>query len=254
MEENHSNAEALRQMPTLTRYADQYGQASDYFALAHPSLPNYVGLWSGDTQGITSDCGVGPGCQPAGPTVWGQTLAAGKTAKAYQESMTSNCQTASSGNYVARHGPWAYFTDPTEQAGCAANDVPLGTTTAGALLDDVRSGQLPVTGEITPNLTDDAHDGTLAQADAWLGSWLPVLTAGPDYRSGNLTIIVTFDEDDSSQGNQVPLVVIDPHLSHTVVSGTFNHYSLTRWLDDNAGVARLRNAATAPDLRAAFGL
>jgi hypothetical protein len=65
---------------------------------------------------------------------------------------------------------------------------------------------------------------------------------------------VTFDEDDGSQSNRVALVVIDPRLKGKTVTGTFNHYSLTRWLDDNAGVARLRNAAGAADLRAAFGL
>ncbi len=254
MEENHSESEALSQMPTLAGYAAQYGQATNYFAISHPSLPNYVAIWSGDTQGISSDCGVGPGCQPSGPTVWGQTIAAGETAKAYQESMTSNCQTSGGGAYVARHGPWPYFTDATEQADCAANDVPLGTTTGGNLLTDVQSGNLPVTGEITPNLDNDAHDGTLAQADSWLQGWLPIIMAGPDYQSGDLTIVVTFDEDDSSQGNNVPLVVIDPRLSNVQVTGTFNHYSLTRWLEDNAGVSLLRNAASAPDLRAAFGL
>ena len=254
MEENHSQAEALSQMPTLTSYANQYGQASDYSAISHPSLPNYVAIWSGDTQGISSDCGVGPGCQPAAPSVWGQTIGAGETAKAYQESMTSNCQTSSSGAYVARHGPWPYFADATERAECNAADVPLGTTTAGNLLNDVNSGNLPVTGEITPNLNNDAHDGTLAQADTWLGQWLPIIMSGPDYTSGNLTIVVTFDEDDSSQGNVVQFVAIDPRLSHVVVSGAFNHYSLTRWLEDNAGVPYLRNAATAPDLKAAFGL
>ena len=254
MEENHSQSEALSQMPVLTSYANQYGTASDYSAISHPSLPNYVALWSGDTQGISSDCGVGPGCQPGAPSVWGQTIAAGGTAKAYQESMTSNCQTSSAGAYVARHGPWPYFADATERAECNANDVPLGTTSAGSLLNDINSGNLPVTGEVTPNLNNDAHDGTLAQADTWLGQWLPVIMAGPDYTSGNLTIVVTFDEDDSSQGNVVQFVAIDPRLNHVVVSGAFNHYSLTRWLDDNAGVPYLRNAATAPDLKAAFGL
>ena len=254
MEENHSETEALAQMPVLTSYADQYGQATDYSAISHPSLPNYVAIWSGDTQGITSDCSVAASCQPAGPTVWSQTIAAGETATAYQESMTTNCQASSSGAYVARHGPWPYFADATDQAECDANDVSLGTTTSGNLLNDVTNGNLPVTGEITPNLNDDAHDGTLAQADAWLGQWLPIIMAGPDYTSGNLTIIVTFDEDDSTQGNIVQFVAIDPHLNHVVVTGAFDHYSLTRWLEDNAGVAYLRNAATAPDLRTAFGL
>jgi acid phosphatase len=254
MEENHSETESLSQMPVLTGYADEYGQATDFTAIGHPSLPNYVAIFSGDSQGITSDCDVGSGCAPAGPTVWSQTIAAGETAKAYQESMTTNCQASSSGAYVARHGPWPYFTDPTDQAECNADDVPLGTTTSGNLLNDVDSGNLPVTGEITPNLNDDAHNGTPAEADAWLGQWLPIIMAGPDYTSGNLTIIVTFDEDDSTQGNDVQFAVIDPNLSHAVVTAPFNDYSLTKWLDDNAGVSELRNAATAPDLRAAFGL
>jgi len=254
MEENHSASEALSQMPTLAGYADRYGQATKYFAITHPSLPNYVAIWSGDTQGISSDCDPGPGCAPAGPTVWSQTLAAGETSKAYQEAMASNCQQASAGTYAARHGPWSYFADPADRAGCEADDVPLGTTTGGNLLSDVQQGSLPVTGEITPDVDDDAHNGSLAEADAWLGSWLPIITAGPDFRSGHLTVIVTFDEDDSSENNQVPFVVIDPHLSHVVANGTFNHYSLTRWLEENAGVSLQRSAVSAPDLRAAFGL
>ena len=255
MEENHSQSEALASMPYLTSMANQYGQATNYFAISHPSLPNYFAIFGGSTFGTSSDCSVGSsGCVPAATSVWDQTIAAGETAKAYQESMTTNCQSSSGGAYAPKHGPWPYWTDATGQANCSANDVPLGTTASGNLLNDINSGNLPVTGEITPNLNNDAHDGTLAQADTWLQGWLPIIMAGPDYTSGNLTIIVTFDEDDSSQGNKVQFVAIDPRLSHVVVNGAFNHYSLTRWLDDNAGVPLLRNASSAPDLRAAFGL
>jgi acid phosphatase len=144
--------------------------------------------------------------------------------------------------------------DTAERAGCQANDVPSGTTSSGPLLDDVRGGTLPVTGELTPNLCNDAHDCSLGTADAWLAGWVPILMAGPDYRSGHLTIIVTFDEDDGSQSNHVPFVVIDPQVKTALVTARVDHYSLTRWLDDNAGVTRLRNAASAFDLRAAFGL
>jgi hypothetical protein len=255
MEENHSQSEALASMPYLTSLANQYGQATNYFAISHPSLPNYLAIFGGSTFGTSSDCGVGSsGCIPAATSVWDQTIAAGETAKAYQEPMTSNCQSGSAGAYAPKHGPWPYWTDATGRANCSANDVPLGTTTSGNLFNDINSGNLPTTGEITPNLNDDAHDGTLAQADSWLQGWLPIIMAGPNYTLGNLTIIVTFDEDDSSQGNKVQFVAIDPSLSQVVVSGTFNHYSLTRWLDDNAGVSLLRNASSAPDLRAAFGL
>jgi phospholipase C len=242
-------------MPHLATWANTYGRASNYSAIAHPSLPNYLAIWGGSTFGVTSDCSVGStGCTPTGPSVFGQTLAAGKTATAYQESMTSNCELSGSGDYAPRHGPWPYWVDSAERAGCRANDVPSGTPTNGNLRDDINAGQLPITGELTPNLCNDAHDCSLATFDGWLATWIPALIAGPDYRSGDLTIIITFDEDDGSQSNNVAFVVIDPRLSGKTVTGTFNHYSLTRWLDDNAGVAELRNAGTAPDLRAAFGL
>lgn len=254
LEENHNRSQAMSGMPYLSSLASQYGQATGYNAITHPSLPNYLAIFGGSTFGVTSDCSVGSsGCVPAAPSVWGQTLAAGGTAKAYQESMTSNCQTGGSGNYAPRHGPWPYWTDAPERGYCSANDVSMGTTTSGNLLNDINAGNLPVTGEMTPNLCNDAHDCSLGTADNWLKSWVPKLMAGPDYTSGNLTIAVTFDEGDSASNN-VAFVVIDPRLSGKTVTGSYNHYALTRWLDDNAGVSYLRNASTAGDLRAAFGL
>lgn len=253
--ENHSDQEALAHMPHLAGWAKSYGQATNYSAITHPSLPNYLAIWGGSTFGVSSDCGVGSsGCTPSGPSVFGQTLAAGKTATAYQESMGSPCQTSGSGGYAPRHGPWAYWQDSTERAACRQNDIASGTPSSGNLHDDIASGQLPITGELTPNLCNDAHDCSLATFDGWLAKWVPALMAGPDYRSGNLTILITFDEDDGSQGNDVALVAIDPRLSGKTVTGRFSHYSLTKWLDDNAGVPELRNAGSAPDLRAAFGL
>jgi hypothetical protein len=253
--ENHSQAEALSQMPHLSSWGKTYGQATNYYAVAHPSLPNYLAIFGGSTFGITSDCSVGnSGCVPTAPSVFGQTVAAGKTAKAYQESMTSNCQTGGSGNYAPRHGPWPYWSDATERSACASGDVPSGTTSSGALANDIAAGTLPVTGELTPNLCNDGHDCALSTADSWLASWIPKIMSGADYKAGRLTIVITFDEDDSSQQNKVAFVVIDPRLSAKSVTGTFNHYSLTRWLDANAGVTPLRNAASAADLRAAFGL
>ena len=80
------------------------------------------------------------------------------------------------------------------------------------------------------------------------------MMVGPDYTAGHLTIVITFDEDDRSSANNVAFVVIDPRLHGKTVTLTANHYSLTRWLDDNAGIALLNKAATAANLKAAFGL
>ena len=151
-----------------------------------------------------------------------------------------------------KHAPWAYFVD--EAASCRAGMVPAGTPQAGALADDVAAGSLPTVGMLVPDLTHDAHDGTLATADQWLASWLRAVLAGPDFTSGRLAVVVTADEDDTRSGNQVLTVVVAPGVAGRVVSAPLTHYSLTGLLCQVAGVPPLREAATAPSFADAFGL
>ena len=54
--EDYSTVIGNTQMPQLNALAKKYVTLSNYFAVSHPSLPNYISLMSGDTQGITSDC------------------------------------------------------------------------------------------------------------------------------------------------------------------------------------------------------
>jgi hypothetical protein len=249
MEENHTASEFYAGLPYLNTLATTYGRATDYDAITHPSLPNYLAIFGGSTFGTSSDCAVGCGPTSANTSVFDQTIAAGGTARAYAESMPSNCDTSNSGNYVTKHNEWVYFSNPTSRANCDADDVPLTELQA-----DISAGTLPTTGQITPNIQDDWHTGTAAEANTFLETWIPALMAGPDYTSGKLSIVVVADEDDNSSPNGVPFVVINKALSAKVVNGAFNHYSLTRWLDDNAGVPPLLNASGASDIGAAFGL
>jgi len=173
--------------------------------------------------------------------------------KGYVESMSSNCST-SGPNVLARHDPAEYYTDLG--ASCAVDDVPLGTATSGALLTDVNAGTLPTFATVTPNAIDDMHDGSIAQGDAWLSKWLPIITSGPDYQSGHLTILIVWDEG-SGSGNvpsRVPMLAISPYVPHGTSSATaFTHYSLLKAAEDVAGVPELGAAASANSLRSAFG-
>jgi phosphatidylinositol-3-phosphatase len=251
MEENHSAGQVFPGgMPYLWRLARTYGRAKAWSAITHPSLPNYLAIFSGSSFNDPQDCPPGSGCTYPGPSVFGQALLAGATARSYEESMPRPCDQASSGTYDVNHNPWAYI--PGEAAQCRADDVPAGTTAVGALVSDVRSGSLPAVGLITPNLIHDAHDGTLAQADNWLRSWIPVLMSGPDWRSGRLAIAVAFDEGDTA--NHVPFVLIAPGVSRAVLKKAVNHYALTRLIDEIIGARPLRQAATAPSLARLFGL
>jgi phosphatidylinositol-3-phosphatase len=149
--------------------------------VTHPSLPNYLAIGGGSTFAVTDD--NAPSAHPiSGASVFGQTLTAGKPARLYAETMPSNCDLTDSGSYAVKHNEWAYFNDATERSGCTANDVPMGTTTSGNLISDINAGRLPVTGQMTPNLCNDAHDCSLATADTWLNGWVPKLWPDPIIR------------------------------------------------------------------------
>jgi phosphatidylinositol-3-phosphatase len=250
MEENHSVQQAFPSgMPYLWSLAQRHAYATDWSDVAHPSLPNYLAIFAGSAFNDPSDCPPAPGCSYQGPSVFGQALARGKSAKAYEESMPQPCDAGFVGEYDVNHNPWAYF--PSESASCRADDVPAGTPGDGALADDVRAGALPDVGLVTPNLLHDGHDGTLAQADAWLRGWMPVLMSGPDWRSGRLAIVVVFDEGETTE--QVPFVLIAPGLSGVKISAPANQYALTRLIDDVIGAPPLRQADSAVNIAPLLG-
>jgi len=254
VEENHSASSAVQQMPYLAALADAYGQSTDYRAVAHPSLPNYLAITGGSTYGVTDD--NAPASHPITEAdVFDNAVTAGHTAKTYAESMPAPCTREPAGRYAVKHNAWAYFADPTARDNCQRFDVPAGTTAAGPLRTDIDAGALPTVGELIPDLCNDGHDCSLGTADNWLRQWLPVLMAGPDYRSGNLAIVVTFDEDDADSGpNTVLTTIIAPNIAHLRGDGGLTHYSLSRYLAEVSGTPPPGAAAAAASLRSAFGL
>lgn len=246
IEENHSLAQMKSSMPFVYGLARTYAYASNYRAIRHPSLPNYLAIAGGSTFGVTDD--KDPAAHRIrGASVFDQARRVGRTAKVYAESTPRNCALTSSGPYAVRHNPWTYFVD--HRTACRRYDVGLS-----ALTSDAAAGHLPTVGMVVPNLVHDAHDGSLAAADAWIRKQILAVQAGPDWQSGRLAIVVTADEDDHSQGNLVLTVVASKYQSHRVVTTPLNHYSLTRFIDDVAGTRYLRKAATASSMTAAFGV
>ena len=245
MEENHTQTQSKAHMPYLVSMQKTFGLAAHHTAATHPSLPNYLDIVGGSTFGVTND-DPPSAHRIKGQSVFGAALARGKTARTYNETMTSNCQTHSRGTYAVKHNPWAYFT--AERAACKLYDLPLT-----ALPADIRRGRLPTVGMLTPNLCNDAHDCSLRTADAFLKTWLPRLMGGPDYKSGKLAIVVTFDEGIGSN-QTVGTLVINPALHGKRVNAALTHLALSRWLYRVSGSKPQNGAATAADFGAAFGL
>ena len=246
VEENHSLDGMTAGMPYTASLAERYGYATDYHAIRHPSLPNYIAIAAGSTYGVADDK-VPAYHRLSGRSVFGQALRNHRSAATYAESMPVPCGRTNAGAYAPKHNPWTYFAG--ERTGCRAHDRSMS-----AFGSDVAAGRLPRVGMVVPNLRHDAHDGSLATADTWFKAQMTKVFAGPDWRSGRLAVVLTADEDDHTQGNTVLTVVIHPSQDHRVVTTRLTHYSLTRLYDEVAGLPYLRNAATAPSMATAFGL
>lgn len=251
VEENHSYADVINNsaMPYFNSLASKYGLATQYFADAHPSLPNYLVLTTGQMETI-SDTFSGT---INDDNVVRELTKAGKTWKSYAESLPSTGYTGGdTGLYVRRHNPFTYLSDVENNSAAASNVVPFTQ-----FATDLANNALPQYSFIVPNLDDDAHNGTLAQADAWLQTNIAPLIASPGFQSSGL-LIITFDEGDQSDlnhgGGQVATLIIGTRVKPGFQSkNLYQHESTLRLVLAGSGVNSFPGlAATAPDMTEFF--
>jgi acid phosphatase len=236
MMENHSYNEIIgsSQAPYINSLVAKHGVASNYSAVAHPSLPNYLASSGGSTFGVTTDC---TNCFQTQPNIAVDRVeASGRTWKAYMESMPSACFVGDSGEYAQKHNPFIYYDDVRLNSTECAKDVPytqLTTDLAGA-------ATTPDYVWITPNLLDDMHDGTIAQGDTWLADNVPAILNSPAFTTQNSVLNIVWDEDDSTQGNQVASIIINSAVTpgyHSTVA--YTHYSWLKTIETAWGLTSL---------------
>jgi hypothetical protein len=219
--------------PYLTRLAHTYATAPRSYAIRHPSLPNYLALMSGSTQGVTNDC---TSCQARGPNLGTQLDAKGVSWRSYAEGLPKPCFTGgSAGRYAKKHDPFAYWAS-TRCGHRAAFD---------ALDRDLAQGTLPAFALVVPDLCHDMHDCSVATGDRFLSVLVPRLLKG---LGPNGYLVVTFDEGSSSArgGGRIPTIVAGPGAARGRVSNAFvNHYGVLRTIEDTFGVPHLGGAADA---------
>jgi acid phosphatase len=247
VEENHSYSEVLGNsaMPYLNSLASQYGVATQYFANTHPSIGNYFMLTTG--QLVTND-------DTFAGTVSVDNIvrdlnASGKTWKSYAESIPSQGYTGGdSYPYAKRHNPFSYFTDVVNSSSQAQNLVSLSQFNS-----DLANNQLPSFSFLVPDLLNDAHDGTLQLADAWLQQNIAPLISNSAFQQGGLLIIV-FDEaetsDSANGGGHVAALIISAKAQPGHQSTTlYQHQSTLRLILQGLSVPAYPAAASnAPEM------
>ena len=137
--------------PYVNGLLSDHGLAARYYAVSHPSLPNYLALTAGSTFGISSDC---TGCFVNATNLADQVESSGRSWKAYMESMPSSCYVGDAYPYMQKHDPFIYYNDiRTNATRCAAYVVPFTQLRA-----DLTNGTVPNFAWITPNMCNDMHD------------------------------------------------------------------------------------------------
>jgi len=222
--ENHaeSSIDEGNQAPAFERFAARYADLTDYTAVAHPSLPNYLALVSGSTQGVTDDCTT---CGPWPRSIGGLLTHAGKTWGGYAEGYPS------SPLFAKKHMPFLYFTDGARYV---------------HPLSSFNPRRLPAFSFVAPNLCNDAHDCPLATANAFLERWLPPLLQVP-----STAVFVLFDEGTTSiggGGRTEAFVAGTAVKRHVVLRQGVNHYTVLRTIEDLFRLPHLGASRTATPL------
>ena len=256
--------------PYINGLASNFSLAADYYAVTHPSLPNYLSMIAGYYP-VKTDCNntVGPGCvQPASQqTIVNLLGSAGISWGAYAEGMPSSCWMKINSPYYPKHVPFLYFANitggannesvpPQGNTNCQNHVTEMGNLSSrtGPFYSALATNTLPSFVFLTPNICDDMHNKCagpteIAQGNKWLSQVVPIIENSSSWPS--TVVFITWDEaastDKSGFGNvaggKVPLIVVSPFAKKGYVSTgyQYSHYSLlatTEWLFNIGNLGR----------------
>ena len=236
--------------PNLNKLIGQGALATNYYANSHPSIGNYFMLTTG--QILTND--------DASTTVENvdsiarRMLANNASFKVYAEGITQGYVGGNNGLYLIRHNPFALL-----------SDIAGSKQVAGAVLwpfpqfgADASTNALPAFSFIVPDIDDDAHTGTVQQADGWLqANVIAALSGNPAFQPGGDGVLaVVFDEaatsDTTHGGGHVAAAFWGPNVKsgYTQASSTlYQHESMLRTIMEALQLPNPPAAAsTAPDM------
>jgi len=219
--------------PTFNSLARRYAQLGRYHAVAHPSLPNYLALVSGSTQGIHDDC---TDCIVNAVSLADTLAKAGRTWKTYAEGLPSPGFTGPGANaYAKKHDPFLYFAGVLRHPEWLRRVVPFSS-----FAEDLRARRLPSFSLVVPNLCNDMHDCGVATGDRWLARNIVPVLASPQLAGS--VVFVVFDEGttDIGGGGEVAALVLGPLVRPgSTYARPTSHYGLLRTIEDAWGLPLL---------------
>ncbi len=222
-------------LPDFNKLARYYTLLTQYYAITHPSLPNYLAIIGGDTFGITFDC---TSCNVNNQSLPDLIETGGRTWKMYQEDMPSPCFTgAEAGNYAIKHDPFIYFMPIRLHASqCKRSIVPLTQ-----LSSDIAARALSNFIFVTPDICNDAHDCDMPIADAWLQSFMNQPMPHLEQSDQSYLIVLTWDEGQGNHsccglpaeaGSRIATILVSRQAKNGFQDNMpYTHYSLLKTIE-----------------------
>lgn len=234
VEENHSHQEIQDNpsAPYMNSLMNQGANLTNYYAIEHPSQPNYLDLFSGSNQGVTND--EVPKVKFSTANLGSALIERNYSFGGYSEDLPSigfNGPSAGDGGYARKHNPWVNFTNVPKEVNQPLANFPKDFN------------QLPTVSFVIPNLQNDMHDGTIQEADQWLKKYMDAYVKWA--KTHNSLLIVTWDEDDNSQNNKIPTFFVGPMVKTGQFTKDYNHFNLLRTIEDIYGLSHAGKSQTA---------
>ena len=192
-EENHSYEDIVgnAQMPYYNQLIQQNGLATQFYSDQHSSLPALMWYVAGAAVEPNNDT---TSCQHSNDNIVRELLNQGYNWRAYQTDLPNPGFQGLYGGpdnvYYRRHNPLIDFTDVCPGTGQDTSSVPYTQMAA-----DFAAGNTVNYAYITPDTDEDAHNGTLQEADEWLQSNVPAILSRPEFSPGGDGILfIVWDE------------------------------------------------------------
>ena len=254
-EENHSFEDVVgnAQMPYYNQLIHQYGLATQFYSDQHSSLPALMWLVAGAAVEPNNDT---TSCHHTEDNVVRELLKHGLTWRSYQVNMPSagfqGLYGGADNLYYRRHNPLIDFSDVCPGTGQDTKSVPYSQIAADFAGDKTANYSY-----VTPDTDEDAHDGTLQEADEWLEENVPAILDRPEFQPGGDGILfVVWDEGtlgtdnrcsasvSQGCGGRTAALVIGPQVKHGYQSTvTYHNESVLKTVCTAMGLTTCPGAA-----------
>lgn len=257
---NYSDIIGNANAPYLNSLTNTGGLATNYHAVIHPSVNNYLAAISGQTyttvppavgSAITDNCTITTtSCSTNAANLADGIETVGKSWKGYMETMPSPCYGPhDSGLYTERHNPFPYFNQIRNTPARCAKIVPYTQLAT----DLTSAATTPNFSWITPNLCNDMHNAcapsnAVTNGDTWASQEFPKIFNSQAWQTQHCLLVINEDENGGAAGNIVPAIFVSS--DGTVIGGkrsatNYTHYSLLRTIEDSLGVTPVGPGDTA---------